>query len=153
MPPSTAFKFTTRSTASRTPRVLLHGGGDTIGTNFGHILPVLACDREIVAFEQQGYGHTADIADRPFQFRTIGGRHRDPRHRRANAHHSRRRRPYAPRTRRRDVSAPPRAQRAVLLGTEHMTMMTRTAWLEPMIDEFLAQESRLFEDHCLHRLW
>jgi pimeloyl-ACP methyl ester carboxylesterase len=31
----------------------------------------------------------------------------------------------------------PHAQLAVLPGTEHMTMMTRTAWLVPMIDEFL----------------
>lgn len=50
------------------PLVLLHGGGDTITTSFGHILPELARDRQIIAFEQQGYGHTADIADRPFSF-------------------------------------------------------------------------------------
>jgi pimeloyl-ACP methyl ester carboxylesterase len=48
--------------------VLLHGGGDTINTSFGHILPLLARDRLVVAFEQQGFGHTADIADRPFSF-------------------------------------------------------------------------------------
>ncbi len=52
----------------RPPLVLLHGGGDTIKTSFGHILPELARDRQIIAFEQQGYGHTADIADRPFSF-------------------------------------------------------------------------------------
>lgn len=50
------------------PLVLLHGGGDTIKTSFGHILPELARDRQVIAFEQQGYGHTADIADRPFSF-------------------------------------------------------------------------------------
>lgn len=50
------------------PLVLLHGGGDTIGTSFGQILPELARSRRIVAFERQGYGHTADIADRPFAF-------------------------------------------------------------------------------------
>jgi pimeloyl-ACP methyl ester carboxylesterase len=50
------------------PLVLLHGGGDTIGTSFGHVLPALARDRQVIAFEQQGYGHTADIADRPFSF-------------------------------------------------------------------------------------
>jgi pimeloyl-ACP methyl ester carboxylesterase len=54
--------------AARPPLVLLHGGGDTIKTSFGHILPELARDRQIIAFEQQGYGHTADIADRPFSF-------------------------------------------------------------------------------------
>lgn len=48
--------------------VLLHGGGDTIQTSFGQILPVLAGRRQVIAFEQQGYGHTADIADRPFSF-------------------------------------------------------------------------------------
>jgi pimeloyl-ACP methyl ester carboxylesterase len=53
---------------ARPPLVLLHGGGDTIGTSFGSILPALARDRQVIAFEQQGYGHTADIADRPFSF-------------------------------------------------------------------------------------
>jgi pimeloyl-ACP methyl ester carboxylesterase len=54
--------------AERTPLILLHGGGDTIKTSFGAILPELARTRQVVAFEQQGYGHTADIADRPFSF-------------------------------------------------------------------------------------
>lgn len=49
------------------PLVLLHGGGDTIGTSFGRVLPVLARTRQIIAFEQQGYGHTADV-DRRFSF-------------------------------------------------------------------------------------
>jgi pimeloyl-ACP methyl ester carboxylesterase len=53
---------------ARPPLVLLHGGGDTIKTSFGSILPELARGRQIIAFEQQGYGHTADIADRPFSF-------------------------------------------------------------------------------------
>jgi pimeloyl-ACP methyl ester carboxylesterase len=51
-----------------TPLVVLHGGGDTIETNFGKILPVLAGERQVIAFEQQGYGRTADIAERPFSF-------------------------------------------------------------------------------------
>jgi len=50
------------------PLVLLHGGGDTIETSFGQILPVLARQRQVIAVEQQGYGHTVDIADRPFSF-------------------------------------------------------------------------------------
>ena len=50
------------------PLVLLHGGGDTIETSFGHLLPVLARSRRIIAFEQQGCGRTADIEDRPFSF-------------------------------------------------------------------------------------
>ena len=55
-------------TASPThpPLVLLHGGGDTIETSFGHVLPEFTRDRQVIAFEQQGYGHTADILDRPF---------------------------------------------------------------------------------------
>ena len=53
---------------ARPPLVLLHGGGDTITTSFGRILPEFARTRQVIAFEQQGYGHTADIADRPFSF-------------------------------------------------------------------------------------
>lgn len=53
--------------STQPPVVLLHGGGDTIETSFGHVLPVLARTRRIIAFEQQGYGHTADV-DRPFSF-------------------------------------------------------------------------------------
>src|SRR5512141_941879 len=50
------------------PLVLLHGGGSTIQTSFGKVLPALARNRQVIAFEQQGHGHTADIADRPFTF-------------------------------------------------------------------------------------
>jgi pimeloyl-ACP methyl ester carboxylesterase len=50
------------------PLVLLHGGGDTIQTSFGPILPLLARERQVIAFEQRGFGHTADIDDRPFGF-------------------------------------------------------------------------------------
>ena len=50
------------------PLVLLHGGGSTIETSFGKVLPALAKNRQVIAFEQQGHGHTADIADRPFTF-------------------------------------------------------------------------------------
>ncbi|MEG3789405.1 alpha/beta hydrolase [Lysobacter sp. CCNWLW3] len=50
------------------PLVLLHGGGDTIGTSFGQILPKLSRHRQVIAFEQQGYGHTADIVERAFSF-------------------------------------------------------------------------------------
>ena len=50
------------------PLVLLHGGGSTIETSFGKVLPVLAKNRQVIAFEQQGHGRTADIVDRPFTF-------------------------------------------------------------------------------------
>jgi pimeloyl-ACP methyl ester carboxylesterase len=54
--------------AARPPLMLLHGGGDTIQTSFGHVLPSLARTRQVIAFEQQGFGHTAHIADRAFSF-------------------------------------------------------------------------------------
>ncbi len=50
------------------PLVLLHGGGSTIETSFAHVLPELAKHRRVIAFDQQGHGRTADIADRPFTF-------------------------------------------------------------------------------------
>lgn len=50
------------------PLVLLHGGGSTIETSFGMVLPALAKTRQVIAFEQQGHGRTADIFDRPFTF-------------------------------------------------------------------------------------
>ncbi len=50
------------------PLILLHGGGSTIETSFGQILPLLARTRRVIAFEQQGHGRTADIAERPFTF-------------------------------------------------------------------------------------
>jgi pimeloyl-ACP methyl ester carboxylesterase len=50
------------------PLVLLHGGGSTIETSFGSVIPALARTRQVIAFEQQGHGRTADIAERPFTF-------------------------------------------------------------------------------------
>ncbi len=43
----------------RPPVVLLRGGGDTIETSLGRILPALARDRMVVAFEHHGNGRTA----------------------------------------------------------------------------------------------
>jgi pimeloyl-ACP methyl ester carboxylesterase len=43
------------------PLVLLHGNLSTIGTSFGKVLPKLAAARRVIAVEQQGHGHTADI--------------------------------------------------------------------------------------------
>jgi len=50
------------------PLVLLHGGGSTIETSFGATLPGLAKSRQVIAFEQQGQGHTDDVEGRPFTF-------------------------------------------------------------------------------------
>ena len=49
------------------PLVLIHGGGSTIGTNFGRVLPQLSRSRRVIAVEVQAHGHTLDI-DRPFTF-------------------------------------------------------------------------------------
>lgn len=49
------------------PLVLLHGGGSTAQTSFGAIMPELAKAHRVIAPEQQGHGHTADL-DRPFSF-------------------------------------------------------------------------------------
>ncbi len=50
-----------------TPLVLLHGGGSTIESNFGRVLPFLARTRRVIAVEEQGHGRTSD-RDRPITF-------------------------------------------------------------------------------------
>jgi len=42
------------------PLVLLHGGGSTIESTFGTILPFLAAHRRVIAVELQGHGRTSD---------------------------------------------------------------------------------------------
>ncbi|WP_255486882.1 alpha/beta fold hydrolase [Mucilaginibacter sp. SP1R1] len=42
------------------PLVLLHGGGSTIYTSFGRILPTLAQSHQVIAIELQAHGHTGD---------------------------------------------------------------------------------------------
>ena len=42
------------------PLVLIHGGGSTIDTTFGRIIPLLAQTRQIIAVELQAHGHTND---------------------------------------------------------------------------------------------
>ena len=46
------------------PLVLLHGAFSAIGTSFGLLLPELAKTRQVIGFELQAHGRTADI-DRP----------------------------------------------------------------------------------------
>lgn len=46
------------------PLVLIHGAFSAIGTSFGPILPALAKTRQVIGFELQAHGRTADI-DRP----------------------------------------------------------------------------------------
>src|SRR5947208_16794509 len=52
------------------PLVLLHGALSAIGTSFGKLLPDLAKERQIIAVEMQGHGHTADI-DRPLRYEQL----------------------------------------------------------------------------------
>jgi pimeloyl-ACP methyl ester carboxylesterase len=47
-----------------TPLALIHGAFSAIGTSFEALLPGLARGRQVIAFELQGHGRTADI-DRP----------------------------------------------------------------------------------------
>lgn len=49
------------------PLVLLHGGGSTIESTYGRILPELAQTHQVIAIELQAHGHTPDI-DRPLSF-------------------------------------------------------------------------------------
>jgi pimeloyl-ACP methyl ester carboxylesterase len=49
------------------PLVLIHGGGSTIQSTYGVLLPQLAETRQIIAVELQAHGRTADI-DRPLSF-------------------------------------------------------------------------------------
>jgi len=50
------------------PIVLIHGGGSTIQTTFGHLLPLLAKNHKVIAVEMQAHGRTKDI-DRPLSFK------------------------------------------------------------------------------------
>lgn len=49
------------------PLVLLHGGGSTIDSNFGRLIPFVARTRRVIALEEQGHGRTAD-RNQPFTF-------------------------------------------------------------------------------------
>lgn len=51
------------------PLILLHGGGSTIESTFGEILPFLAQNRKVIALEEQAHGRTTD-RDQPVRFET-----------------------------------------------------------------------------------
>lgn len=42
------------------PIVLIHGGGSTIQTNFGKLIPLLSKHRKVIAIELQAHGRTSD---------------------------------------------------------------------------------------------
>jgi pimeloyl-ACP methyl ester carboxylesterase len=50
-----------------TPLVLLNGGGSTIDSNFGRVLPFLARTRRVIGLDEQGHGRTSD-RDGPITF-------------------------------------------------------------------------------------
>lgn len=52
------------------PLVLLHGAFSAIGTSFGALLPELAKTRQVIGFELQAHGRTADI-DRPLSIEQL----------------------------------------------------------------------------------
>jgi pimeloyl-ACP methyl ester carboxylesterase len=54
------------------PLVLMHGGLLTIDLNFGPLLGPLAADRQVIAVELQGHGHTADT-DRTMTIEALAG--------------------------------------------------------------------------------
>jgi pimeloyl-ACP methyl ester carboxylesterase len=49
------------------PLVLLHGGGSTIESTYGRVLPWLARHRQVIAIEEQAHGRTTD-RDQPERF-------------------------------------------------------------------------------------
>ncbi|MBS0030364.1 alpha/beta fold hydrolase [Chitinophaga sp. 22321] len=50
------------------PLLLLPGALSGISTAFGKLIPLLAATRQVIAVEFQGYGHTADIPERPLSY-------------------------------------------------------------------------------------
>lgn len=50
------------------PLLLLPGALSGINTAFGKLIPLLAVERQVIAVEFQGYGHTADIPGRPLSY-------------------------------------------------------------------------------------
>jgi pimeloyl-ACP methyl ester carboxylesterase len=54
--------------AQAAPLLLLHGGGSTIESNWGRLLPLVMPTRTVVAVELQGHGRT-QAGDRPPSFR------------------------------------------------------------------------------------
>ena len=52
------------------PLVLLHGAFSAIGSSFERLLPGLSAKRQVVAFELQGHGRTADI-ERPMSLEAM----------------------------------------------------------------------------------
>src|SRR5262245_31878405 len=56
-----------RGAGGGVPLVLLHGGGSTIDSTYGRVLPQLAQHRRVIAVEEQAHGRTSD-RDAPERF-------------------------------------------------------------------------------------
>ncbi|MEW6432676.1 MAG: alpha/beta hydrolase [Myxococcota bacterium] len=65
--PSGLKMYVERHGATGPPLLLLHGGASSIAGTWGALLPRLAKSRVVVAPEQQGHGHTADL-ERPLSY-------------------------------------------------------------------------------------
>jgi pimeloyl-ACP methyl ester carboxylesterase len=61
--------YEAHGSAPGTPLVLLHGGGSTIDSTYGRVLPLFARHRTVVALEEQAHGRTTD-RDAPVRFDT-----------------------------------------------------------------------------------
>jgi pimeloyl-ACP methyl ester carboxylesterase len=61
--------YEVHGTGGGIPLVLLHGGGSTIESTYGRILPLFARHRRVVALEEQAHGRTSD-RDAPVRFET-----------------------------------------------------------------------------------
>lgn len=61
--------YETYGPAHGVPLVLLHGGGSTIDSTYGRIIPFLARDRRVIAVEEQAHGRSSD-RDAPLRFAT-----------------------------------------------------------------------------------
>lgn len=53
------------------PVLLLPGALSGINTAFGKLIPLLATERQVIAVEFRGYGHTADIPERPLSYEQL----------------------------------------------------------------------------------
>ncbi|MDR7082445.1 pimeloyl-ACP methyl ester carboxylesterase [Arthrobacter ginsengisoli] len=47
-----------RAVPGQPPLLLIPGGGSTIGTNFGELIPLLTEQRQVIAVEEEGHGRT-----------------------------------------------------------------------------------------------
>ena len=106
-----------------TPLVLLHGGFMDI-PSWGETLTTLAQSRQVIAFDMEGHGRTADL-DRPLTWeqiaddvaaavKTLGGD-------KASG----------------GMDGPLRSQLAVLPNTTHLSIFTRSDLLVPIVNPFL----------------